>query len=76
MAESEVRYYILRTRALPVQADSYRVESSWPDARGFPGNSVEVAPGVRVKFLSYGDHWQPAPGDTIHGALIAVQVKG
>lgn len=68
-----VSYWILKDQNRPaVEADPDDVEFNWPkDKLAFPDGSTEVAPGVRVKLLSYGDHWNN--GGPEPGALIAVQ---
>jgi len=34
---------------------------------------LEAAPGVRIVLLSIGGHWQPALGESVYGALVAVR---
>lgn len=73
----DVTYYILRRAGEPVEADRLAVETSWPEeARSFTRSALEVAPGIWVKFIAWGDHWQPSLGASIHGALIAVSTDG
>jgi hypothetical protein len=47
---------------------------SYPDLPDeFTFDALEVAPGVSIKVLAWGDHWVPSLGGTVHGALVAVR---
>jgi len=72
---SGIRCWILRSREEPVEADPARVSMSWDLPAVFASGALEVAPGVEVKVLAYGDHWVPRLGEPVHGALVAVRTQ-
>jgi len=70
---TEIRYYIIGSHKPPVEAVAARVEMSWPDVADDFSTALDVAPGVQVKFLSFGDYWHPPAGKVVSGALVAVR---
>ena len=69
---ADIACWIFRHAKPPVRADEERVRLSWPDLAGeFAAGAMEVAPGVWVKVLDWGDHI--ADGQMVHGALLAIR---
>lgn len=58
-----VRYYYFHSHRPPTEADPQRVEATWPDYVEDFSAGLEVAPGVHVRFICFGEP----------GALIVVR---
>ena len=71
-----IRCWVLGGSRPPVAADDARTRFELcfgPVAALDPEGELEVAPGVHVRVLSWGDYYLPAERKTVSGALVAVR---